>query len=73
MVETTANSNPREERKQGDPMQGESGGPTLFQMMNGGKGGGNAGASMNNKSIADKRQDFELTRDAARSGGNKDF
>ena len=53
-------------------MQGESGGPTLFQMMNG-KGGGNAGASMNNKSIADKRQDFELTRDANAANGKGDF
>ena len=41
-------------------------------MMNG-KGGGNKGASMNNKSIADKRMDFELTRDAAKNQGNQSF
>jgi len=56
MVDTTANSNPREERKSGDPMAMESGGPTLFQMMNGAKGGGNQkNSSMNSKTIADKR------------------
>ena len=69
MIDTTANSNPREERKSGDPMAGESGGPTLFQMMNKG-GSNNKNASMNSKTIADKRIDFELTRDAAKNTGN---
>jgi hypothetical protein len=33
-------------------------------MMNGQKGGNNASNALKNKSIADKRVDFELTREA---------
>jgi len=57
MMNNATNSTMEESKVEQSPAQ-----PTLFQMM-GGKSSANANAaSTNNRSIKEKRQDFELNR-----------